>query len=283
MIKNFFSAEKCLDSLLLNILGMQAFRYIFTKLIFWVIYNFKNLDKNNYDRLKTLFNEGYSIKKNFLKDQSFNELKSEFFQAINEHGIIEKQTADENQDGTEYTTLYIDEKMKNKYPKIYEFKNNLFIKNYFSTCEQKKNYHLYCRLEMIKVLDENINDPNKDYHYDTFHNTFKCWLFINNVENNDGPFRYLPASNKFSFKRLFFEWKNSILYSLKKNINPSFRTNNKLKETLDKDSMSMSVGENTLVMANTHGLHRRGDAKVGGKRCAIQFWTRENPYKIFFN
>ena len=42
----------------------------------------------------------------------------------------------------------------------------------------------------------------------------------------------------------------------------------------------MQVTENTLVMANTHGLHRRGDASIGTTRYAIQFWTRENPFKL---
>ena len=138
-------------------------------------------------------------------------------------------------------------------------------------------------MEKIKVKNENINDPNKDYHYDTFHNTFKCWLFIDKVSYDQGPFRYLPFSNNFSIKRFFFEWKQSVLYSLKKNLNSSFRVSDKLKKKFDKDSVCMNVDENTLVMANTHGLHRRGDAKIGTTRYAIQFWTRENPFKIILN
>ena len=34
-------------------------------------------------------------------------------------------------------------------------------------------------------------------------------------------------------------------------------------------------------MANVHALHRRGDAENNTERVSIQFWTRENPFKIF--
>lgn len=148
---------------------------------------------------------------------------------------------------------------------------------------KKKNFHLYCRLEKVSVISDSKSDPNKDYHYDTFHITFKCWLFIEKVDFSNGPFRYIPNSNNFSLKRLFFEWKMSILYCLNSNINSSFRVSKKLKSKLDQKSIPMIVDDNTLVMANTHGLHRRGDASIGTTRYAIQFWTRENPFKLILN
>ena len=282
-IKKIFSNEKCLNLFILNLFGFQCLRYLAAKFSFWFKYNFRNFDKENYIKLKSVFNKGYEIKNNFLDEKDFLELKKEFHIAIEQLGQRERQSDDEDQSGIEYLTLYVDDKLKEKFPKIYEFKQNTFIKQYFSTCEQKNNFNLYCRLEKIKVNNENIDDPNKDYHYDTFHDTFKCWLFLNKVEQEEGPFRYLPYSNKFSFRRLLFEWKQSMLFSLKKNINSSFRVNKNFKKKFDQKSVSMNVNENTLVMANTHGLHRRGDAKNGSIRYAIQFWTRENPFKIIFN
>jgi hypothetical protein len=34
------------------------------------------------------------------------------------------------------------------------------------------------------------------------------------------------------------------------------------------------------MITNTHGYHRRGDAKANQVRDAISFFTRENPFKI---
>ena len=278
----FFSHEKCLDSFILNVLGFQGLRYVVGKLIFWFKYNFFPIDKNNIKKFNQILNLGFDSKTNFLSDYDFNKLKEEFFLAI-DNSIDEKQGENisiQMDEGLEYKTLYINETFKDKYPTLFWFKNHSFIKDYFVTCEQKKDYDLYCRLEKILVKNDNTEDPNKDYHFDTFHNTFKCWLFIDKVEKSQGPFRYLPNSNKFSLKRLFFEWKESIKYSLDKKVNASFRTNKNYKNKLDKKSVLMQVNENTLVMANTHGLHRRGDASIGTTRYAIQFWTRENPFKL---
>ena len=280
----FFSQEKCLDTILLNLIGFQAARYLTGKIFFSIKLFLFPIKKGNVNKFNNVLNRGYDEIKNFLPQQDFSEIKKEFFQAVKDNSKDEEQVEIKSKkDGIEYKTLYVDDNLKNKYPKIYNFKYHPLINEYFSTCEQKKNFHLFCRLEKIKVIDEKIDDPNKDYHYDTFHNTFKCWLFIDKVETHEGPFRYLPYSNRFSIKRFFFEWKLSLLFSFKKDVNASFRVDKKFKKKLDKESISMDVEENTLVMANTHGLHRRGDARIGSTRYAIQFWTRENPFKIILN
>ena len=284
-IKKIFSNEKCLNTPFLNILGYQSFRYFFAKFIFLLKYKFNNIDKNSYNYLQHFFDNGYQVEENLLPEAEFAELKKEALLAIKnqETNIKENDEKNISENGLNYVILNIDEKIKNLYPRLYNFKHNNFIKNFFSTCEQVKDYHLYCRVEKVEVLDGDHTDSNKEYHYDTFHNTFKCWLFINKVELEDGPFRYVKSSHNFSIKRFFFEWLQSITFSLKKNIDPSFRVNKKLKDKLDNNAICMTVNENTLVMANTHGLHRRGDAKKGRMRIAIQFWTRENPFKILFN
>ena len=111
-------------------------------MVFWTKYRFNNLDKENYKKLSKVFNEGYYVKDKFLDRNEFIELKKEFLEAIQELGIREKQSDDENQEGIEYLTLYVDDKIKEKYPRIFRFKNNPFIENYFSTCEQKKKLSL---------------------------------------------------------------------------------------------------------------------------------------------
>ena len=71
----------------------------------------------------------------------------------------------------------------------------------------------------------------------------------------------------------------SVMYSLKK-INSSFRSV-KSKDVIDKNAIDFPLEKNTFLMANVHALHRRGDAENNTTRVAIQFWTRENPFKIF--
>ena len=274
-----FSSQKCIDSFAINFIGSQPFRYLLAK----ILYNFKSIFTNN-KTYKEVINKGHQKVGNFLNKNEFEEINKEYLEAIENKNISKEtiQVDGKYDDGIKYITLEINEKIKDLYPNLFKLKNHDFIKKYFTTGEQKKNIKIFCRLERIIVKDNAIKDPNKDYHYDTFHNTFKAWLFMSKVNVKDGPFLFVPNTHKFSFQRMIQEWWLSILFSLKKN-DASFRFGNEenKKKELDKKAIKFDVEQNTFVMANTHALHRRGDAEIGAIRDSVQFWSRENPFKIF--
>ncbi len=288
---SIFSHQKCLNSVPLNILGSQPFRYVLSKTLYWLknnIFNKKN--KNDQENISSeVIKKGYADKRNFLSDEDFTKIKKEFDEAIFEPNvIIEKESYNDSKDlleAIEHRTLMIDDSVKDKYPALYSLKDNLAIKHIFSNCELKNNIEIFCRLERIKVHNNKIHDNNKDFHYDTFHNTFKAWLFLKDVKEEQGPFHLVPYSHNFSIKRFFSEWWYSIIYALKIITEPSFRIeegdNDKIRDNYNKKSIKAIVPKNTLVVANAHGLHRRGDAENGSVRESVQFWTRENPFKIF--
>lgn len=274
-----FSSQKCIDSFIVNLIGSQPFRYSLAK----ILYNLKLFFTYN-KTYKEIIDEGHQKVTNFLSIDEFEKINKEYLEAIENKNISKEtiQVDGKYDDGIKYITLEIDEKIKDLYPNLFNLKNHDYIKKYFTTGEQKKNIKIFCRLERIIVKDNAIKDPNKDYHYDTFHNTFKAWLFMSNVNVKDGPFLFVPNTHKFSFQRMLQEWWLSLLFSLKKN-NASFRFGNEenKKKELDNKAVKFDVEQNTFVMANTHALHRRGDAEVGAIRDSIQFWSRENPFKIF--
>lgn len=271
-----FSGEKCIKNLFLNFLGLQVFRYLFAKLI----YNFKkfNISGNEINELKKI---GFQVYPNFFNPDEFQKIKTEYYKLIDDDKYAKRvdQGSGKIDEGIEYINANIDDHLKEEYPMLSNIKNNPKILKYFQLAEKKNEIKINTRLESIKILDNNLPDPQKDYHYDTFHNTFKAWIFIEEVKTEDGPFCYIPLSHKFNFLRVWNEWRLSILYSIK-NIHSSFRYNVN-KEFLDKKALKAETKENTLVIANTHGLHRRGDAEINRKRESIQLWTRENPFKIF--
>jgi hypothetical protein len=272
-----FSAEKCIKNLFLNILGFQVYRYILAK-----IFYFLKTSKAISEEISDLKEYGYQIHPNFFSREEFEKIKKEYFQLIKDTKFSKRveQGSGKIDDGINYINANIDDDLKNEYPAIFGIKENETIKKYFNLAEKKNDTQLYCRLESIEIVDPSIPDPQKSYHYDTFHNTFKAWIFIEEVKDSDGPFRYVPFSHVFSLRRVWTEWKSSIVYCVA-NISSSFRHGNNYKNLLDDQSFKCSVSENVFVMANTHGLHRRGDGKMGATRHAIQLWTRENPFKIF--
>ena len=136
----------------------------------------------------------------------------------------------------------LNDNIKNVYPNLYNLKNNQKVKNYFYECEQKNNIQIHARLEKIIVRDKTKLDPNKDYHFDTFHHTFKAWLFLGNVRNEDGPFHIVPNTHKLSFVGFSLSEMYFIFF---KKINSSFRSV-KRKEILDNKSKSFRVSKNTF-------------------------------------
>ena len=52
-----------------------------------------------------------------------------------------------------------------------------------------------------------------------------------------------------------------------------------IKKDLDKVTTRLESKKNTLVFANTHAVHRRGDGNINSVRDSIHFYSRENPFK----
>lgn len=128
-------------------------------------------------------------------------------------------------------------------------------------------------------------DPQKNLHSDTFHPTMKSWYFLDDVDARNGPFTYVPGSHRLTRARLAWEYRKSITIS---SGGDRYSGNGSLRLT-DADARAMgldapkgfSVPANTLVIANTHGFHCRGQASERSTR--TELWTigRSNPFNPF--
>tara|TARA_B100000674_G_C37953096_1_gene968232 strand:+ start:758 stop:1606 length:849 start_codon:yes stop_codon:yes gene_type:complete len=277
-IKLIFSGEKCINSKILNILGIQSFRYLFSKFLYFI--KFLILKRKNHLRI---YQDGFDIQKEFLDKENFDNVRKEYHDVINNPKYSTKilQT-NKHKESVEITSVDIDEKIKKDYPNLYNLKFNDKIRDFFINCEQKKDVKVYIHLEKIETINSLNLDSQKKYHYDTFYNTFKAWLYIDDVKLEDGPFFYIKNSHKVSLKRFIIEWIFSILFAFNKNIDASFRYGNSSKnqKTLNSIAKKFYGNKNTFIMANTHGLHRRGDSELNTIRNTIHFYSRENPFKV---
>ena len=125
-------------------------------------------------------------------------------------------------------------------------------------------------------------DPQKNLHSDTFHPSMKAWFFLEDVDSTRGPFTYVPGSNRLSLARLRWEYRRSIVaagltdgYSEK----GSFRFEAQDLVTLGLPTpQQLEVPANTLVIANTYGIHCRGPAAPGAVRLELWAYSRFNPF-----
>lgn len=132
---------------------------------------------------------------------------------------------------------------------------------------------------------EGDRDPQKNLHSDTFQPTMKAWLFLDDVPLENGPFTYVPGSHRLTRGRLKWEYAQSIRADELENIysrRGSMRaTDDDLEEMGYGPPKAFSVKKNTLVVADTHGFHCRGQAVGKASRMEIWAYSRINPYNPF--
>ena len=143
--------------------------------------------------------------------------------------------------------------------------------------------HPFCQLQVLRRdLEANQSDPQKSLHSDTFHPTLKGWLFLDDVDEARGPFCYVPGSHRLTGKRLAWERRQSLTArrSPDEHISAgSFRAGpDDLKAMGLPEPVPVTVRANTLVLADTSGFHRRGEALDARPRSAIYVFMRTNPF-----
>jgi ectoine hydroxylase-related dioxygenase (phytanoyl-CoA dioxygenase family) len=278
-VKEIFTTKKNINSKILNILGIQIFRYLLAKIIFFIS---KFFFKDN-KILKRYEDNGTYLIENFLPENIFQKAHEEF----NKIMYIEKKSRNvyKNLDQNSSIVYYLYEfednyDNKQKYPYLYEVFKSTKINDFFKYAEKKKNINLFMRLERVITKNELKNDDNAHWHVDTYHNTHKAWIYLTDVKKENGPYNYVVGSNKFSIERIFWEYLNSVKAVFIKNYLPFF-TFDKHSEKLEKKKIEIRCNKNSFFITNTHGYHRRGDSKAHQVRDAINFFTRENPFKVF--
>lgn len=125
-------------------------------------------------------------------------------------------------------------------------------------------------------------DPQRHLHTDTFHPTVKAWLFLDDVDERKGPFTYVPGSHRLTRARLAAQYHRS-LEARDDPIRYSARGSLRWREEELADlglppPRRFAVPRNTLVIADTSGIHRRGEASQPGSRLEIWAFSRPSPF-----
>ena len=273
--EKILSAQYYYNSVILNIFGIQVFRYIAAH---WIYYNkFKRFGFDKDETLKKLKDKGHLRFENFIDENQLNNIKIEFEKLIkSQHAHNVDQGG-----GTKNIVVFLEDEILKGYKHLNSIRNDTRIKKIFCDSELKDNIEIKCRLERIHCISNDIEDKNKNFHYDTFHNTFKAWLYLTDSNLQNGPLNVIEGTNRFSFKKLFYIYTHSIYISLNKKFNKKkniqlFRFFNKKK--LTNKSKNLIANKKDFLLANTHSIHRRGDALENTIRDSIHFYTRENPF-----
>ncbi len=271
-----FSTQKLIKSHFLNKMGLQLFRIRMASFIY-------GLRKNKSTSIITQEYEQYQRDgivqiDDFLDESKFESLKKEARDVVNK-GIWDT----ERTDGP--NTIYIrkiSELNVDEYPTLFQLTKDEKLNALFRAVE-KRNLDIAKGEVIVQVQyltqgkDTPNHDPETELHSDTFFNTNKAWLYLNDVASENGPFVYVRGSHKLDLKN---RMKKEFEHSLDKETKGSRRV---YKDELIEAGLNeehFTCKENTLVLANTFGYHRRARGKDGYDRLTIAFSARYNPFLI---
>jgi hypothetical protein len=272
-----FKDNILIGSRTLNLLGLHIFRIIISHSIFRFRQFLLTWCISREDR-KSFLQNGYLVKEDFLPKDIFKKIDAE--------ARLFKGEARQNIQGTTLVKrLFLDFETLSKNPKIKELEYNKNFSGLMKFCSATNEIpRLY-----IEEVNQNADatrpdDPQQNFHSDTFHPTMKAWLFLDDVSDDNGPFCYIKHSHKLSWKRLKWEYRKSVSMSTEKD-QYSHKGSMRAEQSdltllgLDKNIVKLYAKKNTLIIANTHGFHCRGTAKQkSSSRLAIWASSRTNPF-----
>lgn len=234
--------------------GLHIFRMIYFNNLF-----IKNMYVKNNIYLNNLVKNGYCVIENVLDEYTFNNLEKKVYNSLNSNN-------------------------NDKY-----IINNKKIVNLFNLINNIKKDQYSFKLNIQKYNNE--YDEQRNLHSDSLFPKIKCWLYINDIDNDNGSFKYVEKSTNISNNKMlkFYynisnldkndpKFKNHTEYGINGKfgsprvyINDSEKENEILEKMDLQKPTSMNYKKNTLVIANTFGFHKRGFCKMDNQRLMLEY------------
>ena len=269
-----FQSNPLIGSPLANRLGLHVARYT-------LAHGLAALRRGNLallahpDYRRNFQRDGFLLVPNALPEDQFNAL----LQAVESW----QGTARECHQGDTITRrLFMDRKARAQIPAVDTAIRDRRLQGLMRWSAGRHRSPLFHLERVVRAHTDQVPDPQRHLHSDTFHSTVKCWLYLDDVDDSNGTFTYVPGSHRFTRKRLRWEYAKSIQgrhladrYARKGSLRVA---ETDLASLGLPPPVSFPVPANTLLIADTHGFHARGDSDLGVSRRAIFGYARSNPF-----
>jgi hypothetical protein len=269
-----FKANPIIGSQLLNRFGLHVGRVVLAALITRFRYACLSMFADREHR-QAFHREGFLILPNYLPADEFRKLSAEV-------GALEGEVRQCVQGDTLTQRVLLTDQVLGAMPTCRSMLGSRKLMGLFKYTSAKNSSPIFYVQNIKSNVVNDAPDPQRTLHSDTFHATMKAWLFLDDVSDRNGPFTYVPRSHRLTWKRLRWEYRNSIQGSSLPN---SYAARGSLRieeEALGELGLpaprAFHVPKNTLVIANTNGFHRRGAASEVSSRMEIWAYSRTNPF-----
>lgn len=269
MILNLFSKEKNIESELLNRLGAQSFRYTLARFLY-AIKPFSVAPEVR-DQVKVLRRDGMLMIPNFLPSDVFDAYRRDAMKFVESNPA----TSSHQHGCTRVSNYRLKDQQDGPYHQLYEYFSTEALRDLMQAAEKRR----FCPtegnmvIEQVSVSAGKEVDPNTVIHSDVFFKSHKAWLYLDDVDMEVGPLAYHPGSQRFTLKRLFSTYKESIGRN-----QASPRITDDEIESMNLRESPLCCKANTLVIGDIHGFHRRLSGSPGSRRHALHCSYRFNPF-----
>jgi len=248
-----YAPKKFWGGYFLNYLGLPFVRYYYHNLRI----NLRFCLKERYDQ--ELHNKGIKIYENFLSQENLSYVnqfydlnKSNFVKYFKDFGeltIANSKGITKDLDSYKQFIDYL-EKHINFMEIGYKLTGTKFSVSPFISIIHYKSYTDH------KDQEDGQNIP----HTDVFYPSYKIFIYLSDVSDDNGAFRYLEGSHIFSFKNAVNYYKNTIKYYREnnmKNYSPTDATTTLYLNDFKWNHACAKAGD--AVFFNVQGIHRRGE------------------------
>lgn len=272
-IAKVFSKDKLVASPFLNKIGIQPFRL-------WLAnkrYHDKQylVDSSVVNQVDQLMKDGIILVENFMSDSEFAAITKECRSFIDSDSFETSKKVGSN-------TIYnqsIENMDKTVYPTTTGLLNHPLLLKLFSAADKREldptKGDIIILIQYLVQGDGEDLDIESELHVDTFFNTYKAWLYLDDVRLENGPFSYVKGSHTNLNKD---RYNNVYHYSLQKDVSGSRRVSKNEVDDLGLQETTVLCKKNTLAMANTFGFHRRLQGVNGNDRLTIAITAKRSPF-----
>ena len=272
-----FTRNPVLGNTLLNRLGLHVARIVLAHSIMRLRMLMLSRGVSKQHR-QSYFNNGYILIPDFLTIRAFAELKQEIH-------LANAEVRECTQGDTLTHRIMLDGNSLPTMPQAGRFLQAPELRKLLKFASGINGQPVSYIQTIKNHFVEGPPDPQKNLHSDTFHPTMKSWYFVDDVDERNGPFTYVPGSQQLTLARLRWEYRRSIEISEdgdRYSGNGSLRLSAEDAEEMGlPPAQGFKVPANTLVIANTHGFHCRGNASERSTRTELWTISRSNPFNPF--
>lgn len=265
----FFTASKTLQSRTINRLGGQQLRMLLAR----AMHRLRRARSSRAyrEQIQTLRRDGMLIWPQFMPADTFAQLAQEATALLD--SPAERRT--QAMGTTTLEQITITDEHRRRSTTLAKLLDEPRIAAVLSAIERRppKSLHGLRAVERVTFGANPESDPESELHTDIFFHTHKAWLYLDDVQIEHGPLVVAPGSHRLDSKRLKWEYRESVSRNRgSRRIGAAEMADRGLQEK------PICVPANTLVVANTHGYHRRHEGVDGATRRAIQMTFRYQPF-----